>query len=197
VLIGAITLADRVTADSGQSPAAKAAATLTGGWKLNEAASDNPNGTGERGASTRSGRPPDRQDMSGPPPGGQLGAEEGQRFNFHLRMFSQAAPLLGIQATAEQVMLVLDPDPSKGLAYKLVPDNKKVTVSTPAGPIEMRARWDGAKLRREIETRESLKVVEEYIVSADGKQLTVHVKRSSVMVRLTGGEITRVYDRVQ
>jgi hypothetical protein len=48
-----------------------------------------------------------------------------------------------------------------------------------------------------METAESLKVTEEYVVSPDGKQLTVTVKRSSVMVRLPSLEIKRVYERVQ
>ena len=61
----------------------------------------------------------------------------------------------------------------------------------------MRAKWNGKALQREIETKESLKVVEEYTVSADGKQLTVTVKTSNIMVRMVNVEIKRVYDRVQ
>ena len=169
------------------------AASLTGGWKLNPQTSVNPDGEGKPVA--RGQGLSDNQ--KGPGPGGDLGREEAQRFNFHLSLFSKAPPLLGIQATAGQVMLVYDPDPAKGLVFKHSTDNKKASVSTPAGPIDIRARWDGAKLRREIETPESLKVIEEYVVSPDGKQLTVTVKRSSVMVRVPSIEIKRVYDRVQ
>lgn len=174
---------------------ADAAAALTGGWKLNMEASVNPNGPDGPGAA-RGGRSDSRTGV-GPPPGGELGREEAQRFNAHLAMFRQAPPLLGIKATDKDVVLMYDPDPSKGPVFKHTTDNKKTTLSTPAGPVEIKAKWNGKALQREIETRESLKVVEQYTVSADGKQLTVTVKTSNIMVRMVNVEITRVYDRVQ
>jgi hypothetical protein len=192
VLAGAIGLLPAGAA-SPQSQAAAAAAALSGGWKLNPQASVNPDGEGK--AVARGQGISDNQ--KGPGPGGDLGREEAQRFNYHLTLFSQAPPMLGIQATAGQVLLAYDPDPAKGPVFKHATDNKKTSLATPAGPVEIRARWDGAKLRREIETAESLKVTEEYVVSADGKQLTVTVKRSSVMVRVPSLEIRRVYERVQ
>lgn len=175
-----------------------AAAALTGGWKLNMDASVNPNGPDGPGAVARGGRGgSDSRTGVGPPPGGDLGREELQRFNMHLAMFRQAPPLLGIKATDKEVVLLYDPDPAKGPVFKHTTDNKKSTLATQAGPVEIRAKWNGKVLRREIETRESLKVVEDYTVSADGKQLTVTVKTSNIMVRMQNVEITRVYDRVQ
>lgn len=178
--------------------ATDAAAALTGGWKLNMDASVNPNGPNGPGAAARGGRGGgDSRTGVGPPPGGDLGREELQRFNAHLAMFRQAPPLLGIKATDTEVVLAYDPDPAKGPVFKHTTDNKKSTMATPAGPVEMRAKWNGKVLHREIETKETLKVVEEYTVSADGKQLTVTVKTSSIMVRMPPVEIARVYDRVQ
>jgi len=189
---GPLAVAAGRTSPPRQAPAAAAAA-LTGGWKLNPEASVNPDGEGKTVA--RGQGISDNQ--RGPGPGGDLGREEAQRFNYHLALFSKAPPLLGIQATADQVLLAYDPDPAKGPVFKHSTDNKKSSLPTPAGEVEMRARWDGRKLRREMETAESLKVTEEYVVSPDGKQLTVTVKRSSVMVRLPSLEIKRVYERVQ
>ncbi len=172
------------------------AAALSGGWKLNMEASINPNGPDGPGA--RGGRGGDfAAPGKGPSPGGDLGKEELQRFNTHLSMFRKASPLLGIQATAKDVMLAYDPDPSKGQSYKYTTDNKKSVMTTPAGPVDVKVKWNGKALHREIETKESLKVVEDYTPSADGKQLVVTVDVSNIMVRMPKMEIKRVYDRVQ
>ena len=179
--------------------AADPAAALSGGWRLNVDASTNPNGpdgAGARSSRGGGGGGGDRVGV-GPPPGGDLGREEMQRFNAHLKMFRTAPPLLGIQATAKDVMLAYDPDPARGLIYKYTTDNKKSVMTTPAGPVDIRVKWNNTVLRREMETKESLKVVENYTVSADGKQLVVTVETSNIMVRMPKVEITRVYDRVQ
>jgi hypothetical protein len=174
-----------------------AAAALSGGWKLNMEASTNPNGPdgpGARGARINETPTP----MRGPGTGdNNLGPEEMKRFNTHLAMFRKAPPLLGIQATAKDVMLVYDPDPAKGLIYKYTTDNKQVVMTTPAGPLDVKVKWNGKVLRREVESKESLKVVEDYTPSADGKQLVVTVDVSNIMVRMPKVEIKRVYDRVQ
>ena len=177
-------------------------AALSGGWKLNMESSVNPNGpdgpgarAGGRGGGGGGGN--NAQPMTGPPPGGDLGKEELQRFNMHLAMFRKAPPLLGIQATAKDVMLVYDPDPAKGLTYKYTTDGKKSVMATPAGPVDVKVKWNGKVLHREIETKESLKVVEDYTPSADGKQLVVTVETTNIMVRMVKTEIKRVYDRVQ
>jgi len=172
--------------------ATDAAAALSGGWKLNMEASVNPNGPD--GAGGRDARGGGRGNIVG---GGDLGPEELQRFNAHLAMFRHAPPLLGIQATAKDVMLVYDPDPAKGLIYKYTTDNKKSVMATPAGPVDIKVKWNGKVLRREIETKESLKVIEDYTPSADGKQLVVTVETTNIMVRMPKVEIRRVYDRVQ
>ncbi len=174
------------------------AAALSGGWKLNMEASINPNGPDGPGAAARGARggnfaPPGQ----GPAPGGDLGPEELKRFNTHLAMFRAAPALLGIQATAKDVMLAYDPDPAKGLMYKYMADGKKSVMTTPAGPVDIKVKWNGKVLRREMETKESLKVVEDYTVSADGKQLVVTVETSNIMVRMPKVEIKRVYDRTQ
>ena len=174
------------------------AAAFTGGWKLNMEQSTNPNGPDGPGAKTNTkagGQFSNGQ--QGPPPGGDLGKEELQRFMSHVAMFRKAPPLLGIQATAKDVMLVYDPDPAKGLSYKYTTDNKKSVMTTPAGPVDVKVKWNGKNLHREIESKESLKVVEDYTLSADGKQLIVTVDTSSIMVKLPKTEIKRVYDKMQ
>lgn len=175
------------------------AAALSGGWKLNMEASVNPNGPDGPGAAARGGRGGSnaQQPMTGPPPGGDLGREELQRFNAHLAMFRHAPPLLGIQATTKDVILAFDPDPAKGQVFKYTTDNKKTVMATPAGPVDIKVKWNGKTLRREVETKESLKVVEDYTPSADGKQLVVTIETTNIMVRMVKVEIKRVYDRVQ
>jgi hypothetical protein len=57
--------------------------------------------------------------------------------------------------------------------------------------MDFKVKWDGQKLAREAEF-ESLKVIETYTVSPDGKQLIVTVKADSSMVRnVQNGEIKR------
>ncbi|MGE3344468.1 MAG: hypothetical protein AB7L71_13650 [Vicinamibacterales bacterium] len=167
VLIGLLAAVLPLTAVASQP--ADLPAALSGGWKLNVDASVNPNGPEGAGARGRGNR-------SGP----------------------DRSPTLGIQATAKDVLLVFDPDPAKNMAAKYNTDNKKTTQETAAGPLEIKVKWEGkTALRREITTRESLKVVEDYTPSADGKQLVVTVKISATMTRIPVTEIKRVYDRVQ
>jgi hypothetical protein len=174
------------------------AAALSGGWKLNMEASVNPNGPDGPGArGGRGGGGDFAAPGRGPAPGGDLGREEMQRFNAHLAMFRKAPALLGIQATAKDVVLAYDPDPAKGMIYKYTTDNKKSVMTTPAGPVDIKVKWNGKTLRREAETKESLKVVEDYTPSADGKQLVVTVETTNIMVRMVKVEIKRVYDRIQ
>jgi hypothetical protein len=88
------------------------AAALSGGWKLNMEASINPNGPDGPGAKVSAKPGGQFSSPNGPPPGGDLGKEELQRFNTHLAMFRKAPPLLGIKATDKEVTLAYDPDPA-------------------------------------------------------------------------------------
>jgi hypothetical protein len=185
---------------------------ITGVWKLNVEASTNPSGpggaqpAGARGAARAGaeggggasgggggdeggGRP-----VSGGAAGGSLGAEELRRFNAMKTQFLQAPPMMGLEATATDFKMLLDPATKRGYAHKT--DNKKQSLVTPAGPAEFKVKWEGLRLRREIETPDTLHVVEEYTLSADGKQLVVTVKADSRMVRnVLTTDIKRVYDR--
>jgi hypothetical protein len=164
---------------------------ISGVWKLNVEASTNPNGTPPR--------PPARGQRGGgdgDDAGGNLGKEEMTRFNTMKKMFWEAPPMMGIQATATDFKMLLDPVKKLGYAHKT--DNKKQTVNTPAGPADFKVRWDGQKLRREVDTPDTLHVMEEYSLSADGKQLIVTVKADSRMIfNIQNGDIRRVYDRQQ
>lgn len=172
---------------------------MSGVWKLNAEASTNPNGPAprqaERGARGGGGGG-ERGGGGGEDAGGNLGKEEMARFNNMKKMFFTAPPMMGIQATATDFKMLLDPEKKLGYAHKT--DNKKQTVPTPAGPADFKVRWDGQKLRREVDTPDTLHVMEEYSLSGDGKQLIVTVKADSRMVfNVQNGDIRRVYDRQQ
>jgi hypothetical protein len=116
------------------------------------------------------------------------------RFDAATTLFFTAPRVLGVSATATEFTLVLDP--TNRLGYMHRTDNNARTLVTSAGPAVFKVRWDGHKIRREIRTKDSLKITEEYTLSPDGKRLTVVVKASSSMVSMTKHEIKRVYDRV-
>ena len=182
-------------------------AALSGDWKLNVQASTNPNGPEGSGAPGRLGPFVDinllmvrdilPEHIAHFREHEPIGSKELQRFNTQVAMFRRAPSLLGIQATAKDVVLALDPDPVNGPVYKYTTDNKKSVMVTPAGPLDVKVTSNGKALRREIASPESLKVVEEYTPSADGKQLIVTVETTSSLVRMDKVEIKRVYDRVQ
>jgi hypothetical protein len=164
---------------------------LSGVWKLNAEASTNPNGPPPRPAARGQRGGGDGEDA-----GGNLGKEEMARFSSMKKMFFTAPPMMGIQVTAADFKMLLDPEKKLGYAHKT--DNQKQTVATPAGPADFKVRWDGTKLRREVDTPDTLHVVEEYSLSPDGKQLIVTVKADSRMVfNVQNGDIRRLYDRQQ
>jgi hypothetical protein len=180
---------------------------ISGVWKLNVEASTNPNGpeTGPAGGG-RGGRGGGGGIGGGveggatartydPPPGGDLGKEEMQRFMAMRKLFFQAPPMMGLQATATEFKMILDP--AKNIGYIHKTDNKKETLATPAGlPADFKVKWDGQKIRREIETKETLHIIEVYELSPDGNQLIVTLKSSSRMVlHVQDSDIKRVYDR--
>lgn len=200
-----------------RAQAPKEVPNLSGVWKLNVAASTNPDGPappapargrrggggdtggGDQGGGGQGGGGGDEGGGGSrvrSAEGGELGAEEMKRFNASKALFFKAPPMMGLQATATDLKIILDPEKNAGYQHKL--DGKKQTIPTPAGPADFKAKWDGPKLRREAETKESLHVIEDYSLSPDGKQLIVTVKADSRMVRaVQTGDIKRVYDRQQ
>ncbi len=50
-------------------------------------------------------------------------------------------------------------------------------------------------MTREISTQEDLKIVENYVLGADGNQLTVTVKESHPVMKMEDMKIKRVYYR--
>lgn len=190
---------------AGAAPMARASApqdapaAISGVWKLNAEASVNPNGPPaakpvqrpREGGGGGSGYDPTGGGSK--PIEGGIGKEEQQRLDNAKAFFFKAPEMMGVQATKEEFKLLLDPAKNFGFAHKT--DNKKAKMTTPVGAMDFKAKWDGQKLVREAEL-ESLKVVETYTVSADGKQLIVTVKADSSMVRnVQTGEIKRVYDK--
>jgi hypothetical protein len=163
---------------------------MSGVWKLNVEASTNPNGPAAPARGT--GRV-DRPQGDGAD-GGELGKEEQARFNAIKGMFFKAPPMMAIQATPTEFKMLLDPQTKQGYAHTT--DNKKQSLQTPAGPADFKTKWDGKKLRREVETKDTYHMVEEFVLSADGSQIIVTLKADSRMVRdVQTGAIRRVYDR--
>jgi hypothetical protein len=182
---------------------------MSGVWKLNVDASTNPNGPpaaarggkprgGGGGGSASGGGGGGGEGGGGGPANGQeastLSPQEQQRFNAIKAMAFKAPEMMAIQATPTDFKVLLDPATKQGFAHKT--DNKKQTLDTPGGATDFKVKWDGKKLHREYETKDSFKCVEEYALSADGSQLIVTVRADSGMVRnVQVGDIKRVYDR--
>lgn len=184
---------------------------MSGVWKLNVDASTNPNGPpaaarggkprgggGGGGSSAGGGGGGGGEGGGGGPANGQeassLSPQEQQRFNAIKALAFKAPEMMAIQATPTDFKMLIDPATKQGFAHKT--DNKKQTLETPGGATDFKVKWDGKKLRREYETKDSFKCVEEYALSADGQQLIVTVKADSGMVRnVQVGDIKRVYDR--
>ena len=214
ILIAAVAATPSATAQS----AGRAVPDISGSWKLNVEASTNPNGpqakplragggegdeSGGRGTIAGAGQGATAGGAglanSGGPTSAQLGREEMQRFNVMLQSYRVAPQTMDIKATAGAVTLAYNPP--KGPVFTHTTDNKKQPLNTRVTKVSIKAKWEGATLRRESETEETLKVVEDFTLSPDGRQLIVTVKTTSRMVRLPDAEakapIRRVYDRVQ
>jgi hypothetical protein len=187
-----------------------------GVWKLNVEASTNPNGPppparrgggGARGGrgggasfavgfaqSGGSGGAPSIGGDAGGTIGNSLSGDEQVRFDAMKNFMLTAPAMMGLSATATDFTIVLDPIKKLGFVHKL--DNKVVSLNTAGGPGQFKARWDGNKIRRELETKESLKITEDFELSKDNSQLIVTVKYDAVMVRMQKMDVKRVYDRV-
>jgi hypothetical protein len=218
---------------------------ISGMWKLNVAASTNPNGPapssaaptrrggggggggvgggGDTGAAGGGGGGGDTGGGGGDAGGGgggrggggggglggnsstagsDMGADENNRLQKTLAGFRQAPDMMAFKADAGTIVIAWDPDPAKGKTWKHTTDDKKATVPTPWGPMEAKVKWDGQTLHRELVMNNAggFKVVEEYKLSADGKQLTETLKTTSVMSptpKIQQVDIKRVYDRQQ
>jgi hypothetical protein len=202
---------------------------FTGSWRLNTAGSTNPNGppppargsgSNNRGGSAAGGASTGASGAggSGDPgtagseagggggtrsgggaAGGSLGSEERARFYAMLKVLEQAPSMLAIAATDKDVTLTLD----GSKPFHHVTDGKKEDLPTgnkSFGSLEVKTKWDGSSLKREIKTVDGLTVIETYVPSPDGKQLTVALDLKSQVERLPDAQrqpIKRTYDRVQ
>jgi hypothetical protein len=189
---------------------------MSGTWKLNVEASENPNGAERPAACARPGRGGGGgnqgfaggggggggSDFGGATlpgasgaAGGSLSPAETVRFCARLNLLYDAPPMMGVNATETDFMMLLNPETKYGFAHKT--DNKRQQLETPGGPGEFRVKWDDEKIVREVETADSLEIKEEYELSPDGKQLIVTLEASSRMLRVPDAKIRRVYDRQQ
>jgi hypothetical protein len=134
--------------------------------------------------------------------GSDMGADENNRLQKALAGFRQAPDMMAFKAEPGTIVIAWDPDPAKGKTWQHTTDDKKAMVQTAWGPMEAKVKWDGQTLHRELVMNNAggFKVVEEYKLSADGKQLTETLKTTSVMSptpRIQQVDIKRVYDRQQ
>jgi hypothetical protein len=204
--------------------AQKADPTLVNGtWKLDAAASTNPNGpeaargTAPRGggggggfsggggggggsdAGGQSAGGGGSRGSGGGTGGGTLGNEERARFYAMLKILEHAPTQLVLAATDKDVTITAD----DSKPFHHMTDGKKEDLPTgnkSFGNLEVKTKWDGAALKREIKTVDGLTVIESYTPSADGKQLVVSLELKSQVERLADAQrvpIKRVYNRAQ
>lgn len=188
-----------VSLSAQQSPA------VAGTWKLDEAASTNPNGAAAAAAANAPRRGGGGGgvggkdfDATGGASRGQnatsseLSAEEKGRINRMLGLMNKAAATLEVVFEGPEVTIKQDGTGFKKQTY----DGKKTTLKNAAvGEIDIKVKVDNKGMTREISTQEDLKVVETYALSADGKQLTVTVKESHPVMKIEDPKIKRVYNR--
>lgn len=183
---------------------------VAGTWKLNEAASTNPNGpapaaTGDRRGGGSGGAVPSgggrgggNFDATGGAAGrpnqapSELSPEERARINMMLRGTNKAAAVLEIVLDGKDITIKQD-----GTGFpKQSSEGKKAMFKNPQiGEIEIKVKLEKNGMTREISTQEDLKIVETYTLSADGKQLVVTIKESHPVQKIDDPKIKRVYDR--
>jgi len=181
---------------------------VAGTWKLNEAESNNPNGPApaQRGGGNRGGgsarggggRGGDTFDATGgaaragagAQAASELSPEEKGRINQMLGLMYKAAATLEIVADGADCIIKQD-----GTGFpKQNCDGKKFQLANPqVGKVEIKIKIDNKGMTREIATQDDLKVVENYALSADGKQLVVTVKPSQPVMKIDDAKIKRVY----
>jgi hypothetical protein len=200
VACGLCAVSVAASADQKATPTA-----FAGTWALDKAASVNPSGPqGAAGRARSSGGnaqsgADDSMGIRTGEVGGALGPQEKQRFYAMLRVLEQAPESLMIAATDKEVTLTFD----GGKAFHHMTDGKKQDLPTgnkSYGDLEVKTKWDGANLKREIKTIDGLTVIETYTPSADGKQLIVTLDLKSQVERLADAQkvpIKRVYNRTQ
>ena len=187
--------------------ARQAAPGVAGTWKLNEAESNNPNGPapaagGDRkgggGAASAGGR--GAKGASIDVTGGStvqslatpISPEEQARIKMMLSLTDKAATVLEIVVEGSEVTIKQD----GGGFPKQSSDGKKNVLKNPkVGEVNIKVKIDAKGMTREITTQEDLKIVENYVLSADGKKLTVTVKESHPVQKIEDMKIKRIYER--
>lgn len=176
---------------------------VAGSWKLNEAASNNPNGPAPEAAAARRGGGPGggggkgtSVDVTGGSRPNQavseLSPEETRRIKMMIGLLNKAALVLDIVVDGNDVTIKQD----GGGFPKQTFDGKKSVLKNPQiGEVDIKVKIDAKGMTREVVTQDDLKVVETYAISADGKQLVVTLKASQPVMKIEDAKIKRVYDR--
>lgn len=217
-LLGVLPMAAGVALAAFQKADAQA---FNGTWTLNAEASTNPNGpqapqgdagrrgggggtsgggaTGGTGGGGGDSRTGGGGGFTGPAPGGTLGREEQARLYAMLTALEKAPQQLVLAASDKDVTIT----PDGGTPFHQSADGKKEDVPTgnkAFGNLEIKTRWDGGALKREIKTIDGLTVIETYKVTGPD-QLTVSLELKSQVERLadwrTKQPIQRVYERTK
>jgi hypothetical protein len=183
---------------------------FNGTWKLDAGASSNPNGPANPGP-VRAPRPTGgAKGGSGMQAGGgggegasggsdaALGGAEQKRFYAMMKLLTHAPSTLAIAGTTTDVTLTQDA--SKPFHHMTNGKTEKLPIGENLGDLEIKTKWDGAALKREIKTIDGLTVAETYTLAGDGKQLLVAIELKSQIERLADDvkqPIKRVYTRAQ
>lgn len=194
---------------AGQSTRERVVPDLTGAWVLNNDLSDKPGqgrGRDEGGERGRSGRPGGggagggfgggmggrgRGGFGDPGGGAGMGSpEDMERMRAVMEVAMRAPGKLTI-VTADARLVVTDGD---GASFRIPLDGSKDTGAANGVGFETTAKWENNTLRVERKFKGGLKLVEDYAVSADPRQLIVNSKVEGGRMPGGGRTVKRVYD---
>jgi hypothetical protein len=186
---------------------------LTGAWMLNNDLSDKPGqgrGRDEGGERGRSGRPGGgggggfgggmggggrggggRGGFGDPGGGGGMrNPEEMERMRAAMEVAMHVPARLTIVKVDER-LVVTDQD---GASFRIPLDGSKDTGAANGVGFETTAKWENSTLRVERKFKGGLKLVEDYALSADPRQLTISSKVEGGRMPGGGRTVKRVYD---
>jgi hypothetical protein len=197
---------------AGQSTPDRVVLELTGAWVLNNDLSDQPGETrgADDGGRGRSGRPGGsggggfgggmggggmggggRGGFANPGGGGGMGSpEDMERMRAVMEVALRAPSRLTI-VKADERLVVTD---EEGASFRVPLDGKKDTGAANGVGFETTAKWENNTLRIERKFKGGLKLVEDYVASADPRQLIISSKVEGGRMPGGGRTVKRVYD---
>jgi hypothetical protein len=194
----------------GASTQGQAAPDLTGTWVLNTELSDKPPSApsegrgGDRGGRGRPGGGGGGMGgfsggmgggrgggMGGPGEGGTPNREEMERMRAVMEAVMRPPTRL-ILVKSESGLVQTD---EEGVSLRIPLDGTKDTGAVNGLPFETTAKWEEGRLRLERKFKSGAKLVEQYSLSAEGRQLTIASKVEGGRMPEGSRTIKRTYDR--